>query len=943
MNFSLNNFNPQQKKVITHILGPLLVISGAGTGKTHVLTGKILHLLLEKNVKYEEILALTFTEKATAEMMQRLDSALPIGHSDVWVKTFHAFCETVLRESGHEIGLPLDYKVIQGADLWLFLKRHIADFKLDYYRPLGNPQKFLAAMQEYFSRLQDEDITPQDYAVYVKKLLQAAKTDEEKEFAEKHLELAQAYNTYIKILIENCYLDFGGLIYHTLRLFEKRPSVLAAYQKRFNYILVDEFQDTNYAQNKLVTLLAQKHRNLMVVGDDDQSIYKWRGASLTNIQYFQKLFPEAKNIVLNENYRSKQEILDLAYAVIQKNNPNRLEINQKVNKNLTSTPKKIQVKQDKILPQIYHFAEFNDELNFIAEKATNALKRGMDTAILVRTNAFAMQFLEKFQKEGVPYQHFSQSALFNKPGVKDCIAFLKVINDPWNDIALFRFLSLPFWKIPMELLLKINKTAKYASNALFDLLNGRELTPVKKLIREMMEYARQHTITEVLGKFLNKSGYIKNASDETLKDLALFSEKVALFENTHTEKYVPDFLQFAQLLEEVGEPKNSGELIDPNSIKVLTIHGSKGLEFDAVFVPGLAAGKFPAISRKEPFEIPQTIIPEPLPQGDHHMEEERRLFYVALTRAKESLTLSYSDFYNSKKQWKASPFINEAVASGKSILHERGNKKSKISKQQSELPLEKRQHRPIKFILPKLSYSQLDTFITCPLKYQYRYIWNIQVPMPSQVSFGSSIHNTLRDFYAFLQKNPEKISKDLLPVLQEIFEKNWIPFGYESREEQKMQKKAGLASLERFYMHEKKNLIVPKFLEKSFTLKIDEIILSGRIDRIDQLEDGTYEVIDYKTGSNNQKNLNKDLQLSIYALACRDSLKLPVSKLSLYFIDDLEKVSTVRTKADLEKCKIEILKYAEGLKKSDFSPVPGYHCGFCDYRLICSKAASIAI
>jgi DNA helicase-2/ATP-dependent DNA helicase PcrA len=262
------------------------------------------------------------------------------------------------------------------------------------------------------------------------------------------------------------------------------------------------------------------------------------------------------------------------------------------------------------------------------------------------------------------------------------------------------------------------------------------------------------------------------------------------------------------------------------------------------------------------------------------------------------------------------------------------------SKAQKTLPFEEeRVHRPLKFSLTRLSYTQLDTFRTCPLKYQFRYMLHVPAPMPPIVNFGSSLHNTLRDFYAFLQKNPDHTKKDLRPVLKKFFEKHWIPGGYESRAIGEAQKKLGYETLERFYTHEKKNLVIPKFLEKSFSIKLGNVEVTGRIDRIDQLPDGMFEVIDYKSGASSEKNLSKDLQLSIYALACQEVLKIPVSRLSLYYLENLEKVSTSRTERDLAACREEIIKFAEELRASDFSPTPGFHCRFCDFRLICPVAA----
>ncbi|MBI2453550.1 PD-(D/E)XK nuclease family protein [Candidatus Peregrinibacteria bacterium] len=413
---------------------------------------------------------------------------------------------------------------------------------------------------------------------------------------------------------------------------------------------------------------------------------------------------------------------------------------------------------------------------------------------------------------------------------------------------------------------------------------------------------------------------------------------MANFESIHPEKTIRDFLSYAQTVEEIGEPRGFEPLMDSSAIKVLTIHAAKGLEFDAIFLPGLAQWKFPAVSRREPFEIPSELIPEALPEGDHHLQEARRLMYVAVTRARESLFLSVSDFYDGKKQWKMSCFLNEMLESGKVALagvKERSGRESPSPAQLAILPQEKaREQRSIKLDLQKLSYTQMEVFRTCPLKYQFRYLSRIPAPIPSIVHFGSSIHNTLRDFYDEVMKHP---SKDIAEAKSLLL----VPAGYDSWEHQQDQKRRGRAMLERFYEKEKTASGRPEYLEQAFTLAIDGVTLTGRIDRIDRLPDGTFEVIDYKTGAAKERDLKHDLQLSIYALACRDVLKIRVLRFSLYFLDGLEKISTTRSEEEMEICRREIAACARDLMDSDFSSTPGFHCRFCDYRLICPAMEAV--
>jgi len=322
----LGSLNEEQKKSVIYKNGPLLIVAGAGTGKTTVITTRIAWLILFNQIKPEEILALTFTDKAAEEMEERIDRLLPYGYVDLWVSTFHSFAERILKQHAIDIGLPDNFKLLNQTEQNSLIRRNFDRFNLNYYRPLGNPTKFIQAMIKHFSRAKDEEIWPEDYLKYVKELkldrdIKISNADEIKRLEE----IANAYHIYQQLLLENSALDFGDLINYTLKLFTIRPQILEKYRKQFKYILIDEFQDTNWAQYELIKLLGAPKNNITVSFDDDQAVYKFRGASVSNVMQFKKDYPKAKQVVLIKNYRSKQNILDLAYDFIQKNNPNRLE------------------------------------------------------------------------------------------------------------------------------------------------------------------------------------------------------------------------------------------------------------------------------------------------------------------------------------------------------------------------------------------------------------------------------------------------------------------------------------------------------------------------------------------------------------------------------------------------------------------------------------------
>ena len=339
MNSLLDNLNKEQLEAVTHQNGPLLIVAGAGTGKTTVITKRIAHLIEAGLAKPDEILALTFTEKAAGEMQERADLLLPLGYHDMWISTFHSFCERILQQHGLDIGLPGDFKLLDETKAWMLVHNNLEKFDLDYYKPLGNPKKFISALLKHFSRCKDEVINPADYLSYAEGLKlsndsaegvlgesknqKIGKTQKTKlrqsdiptsdspaiDPSEilRTAEIAGAFHTYQKLLLDNNYLDFGDLINYCLDLFKKRPRILKIYQEKFKFLMVDEFQDTNLAQYELIKLLAGDKCNLTVVGDDDQSIYKFRGASVSNILKFQNDYKSAKQITLVENYRSSQK------------------------------------------------------------------------------------------------------------------------------------------------------------------------------------------------------------------------------------------------------------------------------------------------------------------------------------------------------------------------------------------------------------------------------------------------------------------------------------------------------------------------------------------------------------------------------------------------------------------------------------------------------------
>jgi len=450
----LEGLNEEQTRAVTHGEGPLLIVAGAGTGKTTVITRRIAYLLATKKARPEEILAVTFTDKAASEMEERVDILVPYGYTNVWISTFHAFGDRVLREHALDLGLSPDFRVMTKPEQMVFFHEHLFEFPLEYYRPLGNPTRYIDSIITLMSRARDEEITPEEYIEYAKALKDKARPSpldrELYEQAEREEEIAKTYKKYQELKAQHGKIDFGDQINLVIKLFRTRPSILKEYQEKFRYILIDEFQDTNYAQFQMVKLLGSSHRNLTVVGDDDQSIYKFRGAAISNILGFMESYPEANQIVLKDNYRSSQIVLDRAYQLIRFNDPDRLEVKNNIDKKLQAVNRQ----GNDIKHQ--HFDAVSSESDFVAKTIENKVKNGKyqyrDFAILVRANRDADPFLRSLNMKGIPWYFSGSQGLYGREEIRLLISFLKVVTNFSDSLSLYYLASSEIYGLNMSAL-----------------------------------------------------------------------------------------------------------------------------------------------------------------------------------------------------------------------------------------------------------------------------------------------------------------------------------------------------------------------------------------------------------------------------------------------------------------------------------------------------------
>lgn len=976
----LSDLNEAQKAAVTAGEGPFLIIAGAGTGKTTVITRRIAWLILEQGVKPEEILALTFTEKAAGEMEERVDRLLPYGYVQLWISTFHAFCERILRQHALDIGLPGDVKLLDQTALWLLMRRNLHRFNLDYYRPLGNPTKFLHSLIQHFSRARDEAISSAEYLEFANSLsLDDDIASTEDDFgldATRIQEIADAYHVYEQLLLENNAMDFGGLITNTLRLFRERPAILNHYRHQFKYILVDEFQDTNWVQYELVKLLAAPSNNLMVVGDDDQSVYKFRGASLANILQFKKDYPESSEVVLTNNYRSSQQILDAAYQFIQLNNPYRLEYT------LSQEGTNLSKRLDSQIPEMgtvehIHCATLNDEVEqVIAEIVKKREEQSLlwsDFAILTRSNDAALPFIERLQELDLPYHFVAHKGLYTKPVIMDLLAYMRVLVHPFDGIAMYRVLNMPPINLSTSSYLALGQFAHKKGYTLWQGMEHHlEVTDISEseqaiiadLVAKLNGHitsARTKRAAELFLHIVKDVGYLEYLKKEETKEtheafryLNQLYKKIRTLQQDDPALKLPDVLEIIDYEQQAGDEGSlpSDNDYDFDAIKIMTIHASKGLEFSYVFLVNMVDRRFPTVARSEGIPIPDQLVKEEVSEGDIHLEEERRLCYVAITRAKRGIYFTSAKNYGGVRAKKPSRFLEE-------LGFEVPEVEKKTEKDEMPQPApEGKNVAPIIPIPHVFSFTQLAAFASCPLQYKFAFILRIPTFGKASFSFGKSMHTTLEHVFRMIMERQgkqqgglfgsEKLEyndKGNLPSWDEVYElykKSWIDEWYSSRADHDQYFEKGKIGLMRLYDDLVKNGVTPKAIERDFTLKMaignDQYSLKGRIDRVDEVGKEGVSLVDYKTGSpktlKDMRSEDKE-QLILYQIACEDLFKESVKELTYYYLEDGSTASFLASDGDKQKVKERVMQRIEAIRASNFEPTPGFQCKFCDFRDIC--------
>ncbi|NME95746.1 DNA helicase PcrA [Clostridium cochlearium] len=644
-----NLLNKEQYEAATTVEGPLLILAGAGSGKTRVLTYRIANLINNLNVYPSRILAITFTNKAAEEMRERVKGIVGNEADGMWITTFHSMCVRILRREIDKLGYNKNFAIYDSYDQKVLMKECIKELNL-------NPKDFDdRSLINKIGQQKDNLISPEKFRMEVGENYRLKK-------------IANVYELYQKKLKNNNALDFDDLIYKTVELFKKNQEVLEFYQEKFKYIMVDEYQDTNKSQYELVKLLAQKHKNICVVGDDDQCIYAWRGADIRNILDFEKDYPQAKTIKLEENYRSMSNILSAANDVIKNN------CNRKAKKLRTSNDEGEKIK-------IYRANSDIEEAQFVINEIKKLIKEEnrnpKDFSILYRTNAQSRIFEEVFMRNKIPYKIVGGLKFYDRKEIKDIMAYLKLINNPLDDVSLKRIINVPKRGIGKTSIEKIENFSREMEECMYSTLldidsigiTGRATSSINKFVSLINSFIRKKDevkVSVLIQEIIEYTGYMKELQDskdiEDLSRIENLKELVSAavdFEISSEDKTLSAFLEQIALVSDID---NYDEQSD--AVVLMTVHSAKGLEFPVVFMVGMENGIFPGTQSLDDID---------------EMEESRRLCYVGITRAKEKLYMTSAErrmVFGRTVFYSQSDFIDEISKELKEDLNQKINMKN---------------------------------------------------------------------------------------------------------------------------------------------------------------------------------------------------------------------------------------------------------------------------
>jgi DNA helicase II / ATP-dependent DNA helicase PcrA len=901
--------------------GAVRVVAGAGTGKTAVIAERF-RRLVAAGASPASILVMTFTDRAAAEMRQRIEDL--IGEPAPAVGTFHSIALGWLRADGRLVGVPPGFRILAGAERWILARELMWKLGDPILTGDERPDDLVSPALQMLERLKQELVPLKKLAAWAA----ATRTDEaDAEFAER-VQLMQAcvrlFGAYERACRQQRLLDFEDLLTLAVRLLEEQPAVRTAYRGRYPHVLVDEYQDLNLAQERLVELVAEGG-DPFIVGDDDQSIYRFRGASRASLERFRDRFPDALTITLGRNYRSSRRIVAAASTLIA-NNPARL-------------PKELRSSRPGEKVELWQCPDGDTEASAIAAEAERLIASGVglsSIAVLCRTNAIARPIANALAERRLPHVVIGGRGFHDRPEIKDVVAMLRVLRDTADVVALARALTRPPADLdpaaalstlrdrngaaPLEALEHWPQSAGFAG-LLGDLSRLAKTLDVRELFFELMERTRY---LQVLGSQLEPSEAARATAN-----VSRFAELIAEFCETSPVRSLEAYMHHLDLVLLSGEdeePASVDGFVD--AIQVMTIHQAKGLEFDAVFVPGLVEGRLPQTGRSPRFELPPAVL-EPLVRGrEDVVAEERRLLYVAMTRARQHLFLTRASHYDGGRRWRDSRFLAEVQSAGPRVVVER------------EIPAVPRvAARPMGMPRAKdagvvLSYSAIAAYRDCPRQYWYRYEQRLPAMQSAEAVQGVVLHEVLR-LAGEARQRDERITAQQLSAMHDQV---WNGTAFPDPRRAPTFKRNGAAQLEAYREgggFENR----PEYLEQSFAIDVDGWTLRGVIDRVDRTDSG-WRILDYKTGRPVSRN-RRDLQVALYAMGAAAALNVESKGLELdvVYLASGETVPLERPDALVAEAKKQGAAVADGVRAGRFEAKPDRRrCRLCPYRLACAEA-----
>ena len=966
----LEGLNAGQFDAVTHGEGPILIVAGAGTGKTQVVTRRIAWLIASGRARPEQILALTFTDKAAAEMEARVDQLVPYGLVGATLSTFHAFCDRLVREHAVELGLTSPLRVESDAEILVFLRERLFDLGLKRYLPLGRPDAHLRAFAGLIDRARNEDISAERYRAFAAQLVAEAGDDPEKrDRAESETEKALVYTRYEQMLLSAGRLDFGSQIALALRLLRERAWVRRQVQDRYRWILVDEFQDTNRVQFELVRLLAGERRNLTVVGDDDQSIYRFRGARVENLLGFLEAFPDAREVLLTENYRSGQRILDVAHTLIRHNDPARLEAMRGYDKRLRAqrASEGGGPFEGEVLQRTY--ATGSDEADAIAADLEGLIVEGRyrasECAVLARAHAHLDPVALALKARGIRFRRVGLRGLYSRPEVTLCLMMLRSVADPGDSMAAYLALADPlFGADPSDLATLASRADRTLRPLLVVARDERETADVAAATRTALSRflvlhgalsarAAHRPTTDVLYEFVTESGLLARLTEtdtpenlERVQNLDRLFRIVTRIGPLLRVDRVKPFVEHLDLLIEMGDDPAAAEVdSDDEAVSLLTVHNAKGLEFAVVHLVDLVEQRFPPYRRGDELPLPPELRQGGADDPEDHMREERRLFYVGLTRARDRLVLGHATDYGGRRATRLSRFVQEALELPAAPKGARGATALESIARHAPTPEPPPGARAA--IAPSerldLSHGQIEDYLACPLRYHYAHRARVPLAANPQIMYGTAIHHAIRIWHEHRMRGHPIRPDDVLAA----FDSAWSNEGFLTPEHESRRRDEGHATLRRFMEEDQAAERLPLAIEASFEFLQDRDRITGRWDRIDERPEGivlvdykSSEVVDADKARARAKESARDGQLGLYALAYREARKALPATVELRFVGSGLTGSVQVEEDHLERAQTRIRQASEGIRAARFAATPDVRtCEYCPYSRFCPERA----